>query len=227
MSTFSIAIIATKGGVGKTTIARELAATAAKAGEDVVLFDIDPQGGAVRWSERRKAENPVTLPATVSRLQEAATAAKANGADLIIYDTAGKNEAASTAAAKLADLVLVPSGWQSDETDTLPTARQIVDAAVTNERPTPPPAFVLFNRLPPTGSRIAEELKAIIPDFCGLPACPVHLSQLTIYGEAPGEGKASCEIEPKGKAAAEIERLYLFVCDQRKKEKAHGKARRA
>lgn len=220
---FVIAVIGSKGGIGKTTICRELAATAAKVGETVALIDIDPQGSASKWSKRRENENPVVIASTVSLLRQTVTTAADNGADLIIIDTAGKNEAASTDAAKLADLVLVPSSWQADEMDELPTARQIVSDAGE------PPAFVLFNRLPPTGSRISEELKAVTPRFCGLEACPVHLSALTIYGEAPSFGKTSCEIDPKGKAAAEIERLYLFVKNQQKQQggRKHGKTRRA
>ncbi|MBQ7422441.1 MAG: ParA family protein [Prevotella sp.] len=47
---FVIAVIAFKGGTGKTTTSTSLAAAMAKRGEKVVLLDTDPQGNATRAS---------------------------------------------------------------------------------------------------------------------------------------------------------------------------------
>lgn len=46
-------VACSKGGVGKTTIATQLAANAALSGLRTVLVDADPQGSATRWCERR------------------------------------------------------------------------------------------------------------------------------------------------------------------------------
>lgn len=58
-----VALGGLKGGVGKTTSATYIAAGLARRNEGVVLIDADPQGSALRWSER--AEFPwltVALP---------------------------------------------------------------------------------------------------------------------------------------------------------------------
>jgi chromosome partitioning protein len=52
----TLALIAQKGGVGKTTIAVNLAVAA---GVQTSLFDLDQQESAVIWSDRRKQELPL------------------------------------------------------------------------------------------------------------------------------------------------------------------------
>lgn len=49
-----IAVIAQKGGVGKTTATVSLATAAAMAGMTTLVIDVDPQASACKWSDRRK-----------------------------------------------------------------------------------------------------------------------------------------------------------------------------
>ncbi len=51
----TLLVASAKGGVGKTTLATQLAGQAAVAGDVCVLVDVDPQGSARRWAERRNA----------------------------------------------------------------------------------------------------------------------------------------------------------------------------
>ena len=59
----AIALIAQKGGTGKTTVALTLAVAAEQAGRTVIVLDIDPQATACRWADRREATTPVVLDA--------------------------------------------------------------------------------------------------------------------------------------------------------------------
>ena len=55
-----IAFISQKGGVGKSTLARALAAVCAQAGLDVVLADLDPrQQTLVQWQKARSGSRRV------------------------------------------------------------------------------------------------------------------------------------------------------------------------
>jgi len=216
---FTIALIGQKGGTGKTTCCIELGVTAARAGETVAIIDLDPQTNAANWKDRRKhEENPAVVSAQPGRLKQTLEAAETNGADLALIDTPGKNDNIALGAVRLADLVLIPCHGSIYDMETLPSVRDLVQAAGGHA-----PAFVLYNGVPPLGSRIADELKAMTKTYCGLEPCPVHFTRRHAYEEAPSSGQAGQEIDREGKIAAETEKLYLFIREQVNKFRSeHG-----
>lgn len=219
---FTIALIGQKGGTGKTTCCIELGVTAARAGEAVAIIDLDPQTNAANWKDRRNEENPAVVSAQPGRLKQTLEAAEANGADLVLIDTPGKNDNVALSAVRLADLVLIPSHGSIYDMETLPSVRDLVQAAGGT------PAFVLYNGIAPLGSRIADELKAMTRSYCGLEPCPVHLTRRSAYETAPASGKAGQEIDPEGRVKAEAESLYLFICEQVKQFRSeHAKQKRS
>jgi chromosome partitioning protein len=222
---FTIAFIGQKGGTGKTTAAIGLAVAAAQAGQTVALIDLDPQASATKWKDRRQADNPVVVSAQASRLQQTLELARKNGADLAIIDTPGKSDSIATEAARQANLVLIPIRPQVFDLETLDAARDVLLLAKN------PAAFVLFNGLHPAARQSAEAVKAIAADNFKLPACPIHLCHRSAYAEAPATGRAPQELDPHGKAAGELRRLYAFITKQQGKqngEKQHrGAATRA
>jgi chromosome partitioning protein len=57
----TILVFSGKGGVGKTTVARELAVAGSLTGRSVAIADTDPQAGITGWYGRRKAETPIMV----------------------------------------------------------------------------------------------------------------------------------------------------------------------
>ncbi|HET7126435.1 MAG TPA: ParA family protein, partial [Lysobacter sp.] len=63
----TVLVASSKGGVGKTTIATQLAAQSALAGKRTVLVDADPQHSSIRWAERRAGLDSAVLPVDGTR----------------------------------------------------------------------------------------------------------------------------------------------------------------
>ena len=108
-----ISLASTKGGVGKTTIALNLAAELARRGHKVVVLDADPAGHAAAI-----AGGAFGFEARVHPLEsDDPSAARAWGnavrmieADFVIVDAEGKRGPSLKASVAVADLALVPVG---------------------------------------------------------------------------------------------------------------------
>ena len=106
-----ISVINLKGGVGKTTIALNLAATLADQGHQVVLIDADPQQSATQWAQQGPAAGGAgALPMAVAplRADDGAPQFQAAQATLVVIDCPPELSDPALVAALLADLVLVP-----------------------------------------------------------------------------------------------------------------------
>src|SRR5262245_42706658 len=103
-----IAVIAQKGGTGKTTLTLALAVAAQLAGKVAEIVDLDPHATASNWSDRREMDSPVVVSAQPARLPHVLASAEASGAALVLIDTPPRAEQAALAAAKAAHLILIP-----------------------------------------------------------------------------------------------------------------------
>lgn len=204
---FTISVIGQKGGTGKTTVALGLAVTAARAGLAVAVIDLDPQASATNWKDRRADDNPAVVSAQASRLEPTLEAARATEAELAIIDTAGRTDDSALRAARMSDLVLIPTRSHMIEVEALGAARDIVTMAGN------PLARVILNGIHPQASRHAAEAAAMIERVFGLQVSPAYLCHRSAYAEALTTGRTAQELDPEGRAAAELERLYLFICE--------------
>lgn len=218
-----IAILGQKGGSGKTTVATALAVRAAHHRQSVALFDLDPQGSATRWAERRDLDTPAVVSCQIFMLGKMLAKAEEGGADLAIIDTPGKIEQAAVEAAKVADLVLIPVRATAFDLDALKELRSLL--AIAGD----PLAYVVINAAPVQGRR-HEDARAVVEQLHHLKVAPVRFSQRNAFSDAIIVGQTASEYEPKGKAAAEIDALYsliLSITQSLNKEPGHGKTKLA
>ena len=198
-------MIGQKGGGGKTTIGTGLAVEAARSGLATLIIDLDPQANAANWKDRREADNPAVVAAPASRIRPTLEAARNHGAQFVVLDTPAKSDSAALDAARVADFVLIPVWPQIYHLETLPAIKDLLRVAGDA------PAYVVLNALHPQATRQADEAKAMIADIYGLKVCHVHLCDRAVYADVPAVGKSAQEIDPHGKAADELARLYAFV----------------
>lgn len=200
---YTIAIIAQKGGVGKTTLALSLAVAADQARKQSVVIDLDPQASACNWGDRRKHKTPVIVDAQPSRLPSALAKAEEAGVAFAFIDTPPRSEQAALAAAKAADLVLIPSRPQIYDLETIPNTIELLRLAGNK------PAMVVLNAVPPRGTR-HDQAREALARF-SMPVCPAMLTQRAAFGDAGTVGLTALESDRNGKAAQEIRLVYKYT----------------
>jgi chromosome partitioning protein len=198
----TLAIIAQKGGSGKTTLAVHLAVCASRHNLKTALIDLDPQASAYQWNESREDSRKLdTVRGNSSDLAALLKQAKDGGIDLAIIDTAPHSDSAAAIAAQFADFVLIPCRPARFDLDAIATTAQIARVAKT-------PAAVVLNAAP--RGKLAEEARVALQGQ-NLTVMDTVLYQRSAYSHAVIDGRSVHEYEPDGKASVEIDELYNHI----------------
>jgi chromosome partitioning protein len=202
----TVAVIALKGGSGKTTIATHLALAAHLRGVDTLVADIDPQRSAESILSARLVPGPAWMTIEGARLMAAKFTALSSRRQLLIVDTpAGALEDVSEAVvlADFAVLVVRPTLIDlSGLARTLTLVRRLrkPSVVVVNQAP-----FPREGAEPPLVKRALRGL-----EYMQAPVAPVIVRARSIYQTALETGR-SVEESSDAAAAAEIAALWEFV----------------
>ncbi len=193
-----VAILSEKGGAGKTTLAVHLATAAHLAGLGVAILDLDPQGSAYAWAERRteppeaQAITPVALPGWIEKLRQAE-------AELVVLDT-GRD---ANNAARAADIVLIP--LRPGGFDLLALARTLDLCKLAGKRP-----YVVLNAIRPGSLRAESDAREAVADLeCEI--APFVLHDRADYRHASVAARSAQELDAKGKAAEEVAAAFAWL----------------
>jgi chromosome partitioning protein len=206
-----IAVAGRKGGVGKSTIAGNLAAEFAAMGHSVIVLDADPQHSLGAWAsqgqgmlshcvEKVKAADIDTLRARARSAEKTA--------DLVIIDTPPGLLEITYQAAMVADLLLLPCGPSPLDLFSLKEALSLALKARAERRSKRPrirfvPSKVLLNTN--LGRNLSSSLEAM-----GKKVLP-SIGQRIAVAEAVVTGLTVCEYAPNSVARMEFKDLAKAV----------------
>ena len=194
----------TKGGVGKTTVALNLAVVRARAGRDVWFVDGDRQGTAqaaisLRTDARRE---PVLACATYpdGSALRGQIAHQRHKFDDIIIDAGGRDSSALRAALGISDAVLVPFQPRSYDVWALDNMAGLIDEVLGIRNGLR--AYAVMNLADPgSRSRDNDQAAEAVAGLDCLEYLPTPLRRRKAFANAAGVGLSVLETRPVDKLA--------------------------
>ncbi len=203
-----LALASQKGGSGKTTLSGHLAVQAQLAGQGpVVLIDIDPQGSLSDWWNEREAEYPAFAQTTVARLAADLEVLRQQGFKLAMIDTPPAITVAIQSVIAVAELIVVP-------TRPSPHDLRAVGATVDLCERAGKPLIFVVNAATPKARITADAAVALSQHGT---VAPITIHQRTDFAASMIDGRTVMEVDPKGKSAAEITALWVYISDRLEK----------
>lgn len=196
-----VALVSTKGGVGKTTLSGHIAVEAERHGAGpVALIDMDRQGSLSHWWNARDRATPVFVQSAQDRIASDLARLDDLGIGLTIVDTPPAPFEVIEAAAQLSDLIIVPLRAGPHDMRTLPATLSIIAPY------SKPVVFVLNGAT--VGARLTGEAISLLSRYG--PLAPV-IHQRVDFAASMIDGRTAMEIKSASPAIDEMQALWTYL----------------
>ncbi|MDR6384021.1 division plane positioning ATPase MipZ [Paraburkholderia caribensis] len=200
-------IAAEKGGVGKSTIATNLAVYLARGGVDVVLLDTDGQATAARFVERRDEAGITPAVSCVQRTGDVTWTLRdlARRYQVVVVDAGGRDSREMRSAMAVANLLLVPTKASQADLETFSKVNELIGLA---RGLNPELKAVAILSIAPTNPviREVEDARELLAEFDQLELADTIIRDRKVYRDALLTGKSVTELD-NSLARAEIQLL--------------------
>ena len=204
------AVVNTKGGVGKTTVAVHLATMLTRQGK-VLLIDGDPQQSAASWAVWRR-DNPAFSPSptTVCLAGKAILSEGqqvAEGFVNVVVDAGGRDSVGLRSALLLAQCAIVPIGASNFDAAAMTDLLTVVELA--HDFNPNLKVRVLLSRIDPRTKDASEMIEFL--EEQKLDVLQSKICERVAFRRAIGEGGTVFEMKKDQIAIAEIESFYSEI----------------
>lgn len=197
-----IALAASKGGVGKSTLTAALAVRAAEESNRVAIIDMDPQLSLASWRRRRGVDGNPQLFEDVDSAAEAIELIASEGWDWLFLDTPPSQLDIIETVISSADLVLIPTKASMVDVEAIHITEEVC------QEQSKPYAFIL-NMVPTRASRATDAVASNLRLNRRMLLTP-YISNRQSHVDAMFAGKSAAEVRDPA-ARQEIDELWKSV----------------
>lgn len=203
-----IAFINQKGGVGKTTLAINVAGALSRKGLKVLLVDADPQQSALDWAGARGTASPFAIIGMAKPVLHKELPQLEEGYSHVIIDSPPSVHQLTQSIVGASDSVVVPVQPSPYDVWAAEAVLKVINEASAVLNPNLKTVFVINRKI--VNTAIGRDVASSLADY-GKPVLKAEICQRVAFAESAAQGKTVFELDDKSAAADEIEALTAEI----------------
>lgn len=208
-----ITLATSKGGAGKSALARNLAAHWVNIGMRVAVIDADPQGSIINHHDPKGPLGKLDVIAQPEEIVDVTINEIKANYDYILVDTGGFRNRTTVKALLSTDLALIPlKPSVEDVSGALETHNLIKEINKTPERCSNPIRYRMIITMSQQGTIIARQVRKELEQI-GYLVLKSEMHHRVAYPENAINGLSPCITDPEGAAARDISHIISEIDD--------------